>query len=62
VIGLHKTKESIIPFQTGNVDEKALYFVELSNYIGNDVWEKSVVMKTSGYGNVSNHHTITLVA
>ena len=33
--------------QTGNADEKPLYFVELSNYTGNDVREKSVVMKTS---------------
>jgi len=30
-----------------NADEKPLYFVELSNYTGNDVREKSVVMKTS---------------
>jgi hypothetical protein len=40
VIGLHKTKESIILIQTGNVDEKPLYFVELSNYTGNDAREK----------------------
>jgi len=56
VIGLHKTKESIILIQTGNVDEKPLYFVEMSNYTGNDVRGKSVVMKTTGNENVSNHH------
>jgi len=56
VIGLYKTKESIILIKTGNVDENPLYFVELSNYTGNDVREKSVVMKTSGNENVSNHH------
>jgi len=60
VIGLHKTKEIIILIQTGNVDENPLYFVELSHYTGNDVREKSVVMKTSSNENASDrciHHT-----
>jgi len=51
VIGLQKTKESIMLIQTGNADEKPLYFIELSNYTGNDVREKPVMMKTSADSN-----------